>query len=385
MLVALNVLLSAQSAAAATRSAATFCCTPGPACKLVSQKENWCSGATDAIVCHSIRTVGRPCVWHGGKCLKGYLTIAPQHLTPQCPESGPAATPRSTTHESAHVEPPRESAHVEPPPTSFARTALPPPPPPPPPPSWHSPPPPPLQSQLLEDEAAPVLTRRRPIDGQAGAGRFAERSRRPPTPSELWAQLMPNGTSVEWSTLEPLMQNLTGRLRERMWRAHARMRQAQTQLAPGYDLARSRASALATVGYQRLRTQILDRQMPAALQAAGEGGTMTWAQLPALLREKARTFSWSVAVRRYGLVPVVATTVAFVVLTSALLCVLYKCCTSVWACCCYYSRCRCCPCCRRRRGRHARYRQVDDASIASLLDESDDEEVGLSRRRRRMR
>ena len=244
LLVALNVLLSARSAAAATRSAATFCCTPGPMCKLVSQKENWCSGAADATMCHSIRTVGRPCVWHGGKCLKGYLTIAPQHLTPRCPESDLAATPRSAS---------RESAHVEPPSTSLTRIALPPPPPPPPPPPWHSPPPlwhspppPPLQLQLLEDESAPRITRRRPFDGQSGAGRFAERSRRPPTPSELWAQLMPNGTSVEWSTLEPMLQNLTGRLRERMWRAHARMRLAQSQLAPGYDLARSRASAPST-------------------------------------------------------------------------------------------------------------------------------------------
>ena len=47
-----------------------FCA--GTGCTLVSQSTGWCSGAATEAACHRSRTEGRPCVWAGARCTKGY-------------------------------------------------------------------------------------------------------------------------------------------------------------------------------------------------------------------------------------------------------------------------------------------------------------------------
>lgn len=47
-------------------------CCAGTGCTLVSQSTGWCSGAATEAACHRSRTEGRPCVWAGARCTKGY-------------------------------------------------------------------------------------------------------------------------------------------------------------------------------------------------------------------------------------------------------------------------------------------------------------------------
>ena len=58
-------------------------CCVAAGCTLVSQRTGWCSGATTEDVCHRSRTEGRPCVWVGSRCTKGYLFG--QGDEPSCP------------------------------------------------------------------------------------------------------------------------------------------------------------------------------------------------------------------------------------------------------------------------------------------------------------
>jgi hypothetical protein len=93
--VLLLVVTAQQPAIAATieaqKAGLVDCCVGFDAaaqkrvCRLVAEKQNWCSFAKNAAECHNAKTSSRPCVWDAGKCVKGYLygTVG---LRPVCPD-----------------------------------------------------------------------------------------------------------------------------------------------------------------------------------------------------------------------------------------------------------------------------------------------------------
>ena len=83
----LGATLEAQKAGLVDCCVGVDPATSKRSCRIVTEKQNFCSFARNVTACHNAKTSSRPCVWDAGKCIKGYLygTIGHQPVCPDPP------------------------------------------------------------------------------------------------------------------------------------------------------------------------------------------------------------------------------------------------------------------------------------------------------------